>query len=193
MFAEAEDANAIIFFDEADALFGKQGEVKEVRDRWGNIEINYLLQRVEEYAGMVIMASNLRQNVDEAFMRHIHVIVEFPFPEADARFRIWRGMFPQGIRCPPDDDIQRLAVRFRLSGGNIKNLVKKGSNLFLTYLTVSGDTEQRRQVLNYYFLVSLLESYFGAMATPSFDIFNDFLDEIFDGITAPDETRPHKV
>jgi AAA+ superfamily predicted ATPase len=122
VFAEAEDANAIIFFDEADALFGKRGEVKEARDRWANIEINYLLQRVEEYAGVVILATNLRQNIDEAFMRRIHVIVEFPFPEAEARFKIWQGMFPSGLDRPGDADIQDLAGRFRLSGGRIKNI-----------------------------------------------------------------------
>jgi len=123
VFAEAEDANAIIFFDEADALFGKRGEVKDARDRWANMEINYLLQRIEEYAGVVILASNLRQNIDEAFMRRIHVIVEFPFPDAEARFRIWRSMFPPGIHRPPDADLQALAERFRLSGGSIKNIV----------------------------------------------------------------------
>ena len=123
VFAEAEDANAIIFFDEADALFGKRGEVREARDRWANMEINYLLQRVEEYAGVVILASNLRQNIDEAFMRRIHVIVEFPFPDAEARFRIWRGMFPSRLRRPPDAELRTLAERFRLSGGSIKNIV----------------------------------------------------------------------
>ena len=123
VFAEAQDANAIIFFDEADALFGKRGEVREAQDRWANMEINYLLQRVEEYAGVVILASNLRQNIDDAFMRRIHVIVEFPFPDAEARFYIWRNMFPPGIERPPDDDLRALGARFRLSGGNIKNIV----------------------------------------------------------------------
>jgi AAA+ superfamily predicted ATPase len=123
VFAEAEDANAIIFFDEADALFGKRSEVKEAQDRWANMEINYLLQRVEEYAGTVILASNLRQNIDEAFLRRIHVLVEFPFPDAEARFRIWRGMFPPGLSRPADTDLHALAERFRLGGGNIKNIV----------------------------------------------------------------------
>ncbi len=123
VFAEAEDSNAIIFFDEADALFGKRGEVKDARDRWANMEINYLLQRVEEYAGVVILASNLRQNIDEAFMRRIHVIVEFPFPDAEARFRIWRGMFPMALNRPPDNDLRALAERFQLSGGSLKNIV----------------------------------------------------------------------
>jgi AAA+ superfamily predicted ATPase len=123
VFAEAQDANAIIFFDEADALFGKRGEVREAQDRWANMEINYLLQRVEEYAGVVILASNLRQNIDDAFMRRIHVTVEFPFPDAPARFYIWRSMFPPDIERPPDDDLRALGERFRLSGGNIKNIV----------------------------------------------------------------------
>lgn len=123
VFAEAEDANAIIFFDEADALFGKRGEVKEARDRWANIEVNYLLQRVEEYAGTVILTSNLRQNIDEAFLRRIHVIVEFPFPDAHARFRILQGMFPPGIAHPPDHALRALAERFQLPGGSWKNIV----------------------------------------------------------------------
>ncbi|MCG8353896.1 MAG: AAA family ATPase [Chloroflexales bacterium] len=123
VFAEAEDANAILFFDEADALFGKRGEVKEARDKWANMETNFLLQRVEEYTGVVILASNLRQNFDEAFMRRIHVIVEFPFPEPEARLRIWQGMFPPGIQRPADDDLATLAAQFRLAGGSIKNIV----------------------------------------------------------------------
>ena len=123
VFEEAEDANAILFFDEADALFGKRGEVKEAKDRWANIEVNYLLQRVEEYAGVVILASNLRQNIDEAFLRRIHVIVEFPSPNEEARLRIWLGMFPPGILPPEYADIQDMANRFRLAGGSIRNIV----------------------------------------------------------------------
>jgi SpoVK/Ycf46/Vps4 family AAA+-type ATPase len=123
VFEEAEDANAIIFFDEADALFGKRGEVKEAQDRWANMEVNFLLQRVEEYAGVVILASNLRQNIDEAFMRRIHVIVEFPFPEAEARFRILGGLFPAGVNHPQVDELRPLTDRFKLSGGSFKNIV----------------------------------------------------------------------
>ena len=123
VFTEAEDANAIIFFDECDALFGKRAEVKEARDRWANIEINFLLQKIEEYAGVVILASNLRQNIDEAFVRRLHAVVEFPYPDAEARFRIWCGMFPSGIERPADEAIRDLAHRFRLSGGNIKNIL----------------------------------------------------------------------
>ena len=123
MFAEAEGANAIIFFDEADALFGKRGEVKAAQDRWANLEVNYLLQRVEEYAGVVILASNLRQHIDEAFMRRIQLVVEFPGPDAEARFRIWTGMFPPGATRPSDQELRLLSDRIRLPGGSIKNIV----------------------------------------------------------------------
>ncbi len=123
VFADAENANAIIFFDEADALFGKRGEVKEAQDRWANMEVNYLLQRVEEYAGVVILASNLRQNIDEAFLRRIHVIVEFPFPEASARLRILLGLFPQSLQSPAESELQLVSDRFKLAGGSLKNIV----------------------------------------------------------------------
>lgn len=124
VFAEAEDANAIIFFDEGEAIFGQRGSKTETgQDRWANMEVNYLLQRVEEYTGVVIIASNLRQNIDEAFMRRIHVVVEFPFPEADARHRIWMGMFPPGVLHPPEEEIRDLAKRFRTPGGGISNIV----------------------------------------------------------------------
>ena len=122
VFAEAEDANAILVFDEADALFGKRGEVKEARDRWANFEVNYLLQRVEEYSGVVILTTNLRQNLDEAFLRRIQAIVEFPFPDAEARLAIWRGIFPPTVERPPDEELRVLAERFRLAGGSIKNI-----------------------------------------------------------------------
>jgi len=123
VFAEAEDTNAIIFFDEADALFGKRGKVEEARDRWANIEVNYLLQRLEQYEGVVILATNLRQNMDDAFLRRIHVTVDFPFPDAGARGSIWRGMFPRGIEPPPSEQIDGLSARFPLSGGSIRNIV----------------------------------------------------------------------
>ena len=89
IFAEAETANAILFFDEADALFGKRSEVADAHDRYANIEIGYLLQRMEEYEGVAILATNLRQNLDDAFVRRLPFVVDFPFPEEDDRRRIW--------------------------------------------------------------------------------------------------------
>jgi AAA+ superfamily predicted ATPase len=123
LFADGEDANAILFFDEADALFGKRGEVRDARDRWANIEVNHLLQQIEAYSGPVILASNLSQNIDPAFLRRIHVIVDFPFPDAASRLAIWRGMFPPAIERPPDDELRELADRFSLPGGSIRNIV----------------------------------------------------------------------
>lgn len=123
VFTEAADANAILFFDEADALFGQRAKVEQAQDRWANMEVNFLLQRVEEYAGIVILASNLRQNIDDAFVRRIQVIVDFPFPEADARFQIIRGMIPAEVHAPDDAVLRELAERFKLPGGSWKNIV----------------------------------------------------------------------
>jgi DNA polymerase III delta prime subunit len=89
IFTVAEGTNAILFFDEADAMFGKRGEVKEANDRWANLEVNYLLQRIEQYSGVVILTSNLRQNIDEAFLRRIQTCIEFPFPDETRRALIW--------------------------------------------------------------------------------------------------------
>jgi Winged helix domain, variant/ATPase family associated with various cellular activities (AAA) len=124
VFLEAEDANAIIFFDEADALFGKRGDVREARDRWANIEVNFLLQRVEQFDGIVVLATNLRQNIDEAFLRRIHVVVDFPFPDADARLGIWQRLLAaQRLDRPSDDELAALAERFSIPGGSIRNVV----------------------------------------------------------------------
>jgi SpoVK/Ycf46/Vps4 family AAA+-type ATPase len=123
VFNEAEDANAILLFDEGETLFGKRGEVREARDRWANTEVNYLLQRIEEFRGVVIITTNFRQNMDPAFLRRIHLSVDFPRPDAEARFEILLGMFPAGIPRPPDAELRTLAQQFTLTGGNIKNAV----------------------------------------------------------------------
>lgn len=123
IFGDAEQTNAMIFFDEADALFAKRGEVKEARDRWANVEMAFLLQRVEEFRGVVVLASNLRQNIDNAFLRRLHAVVDFPAPDPSARLRIWQGMFPEGLTYPGGDELSQLAARFPLSGGSIKNVV----------------------------------------------------------------------
>jgi AAA+ superfamily predicted ATPase len=123
VFSEAETSNAILFFDEADAIFGKRSEVKDSHDRYANIEISYLLQRMETYDGVVILASNLRGNLDEAFTRRLHYIVEFPFPEAADREIIWKVNFPPETPVSADVDFRLLARRFRITGGNIRNII----------------------------------------------------------------------
>jgi AAA+ superfamily predicted ATPase len=123
VFADAEQANAMLFFDEADALFGKRGEVKEARDRWANMEMSFLLQRIEEFNGVVILATNLGQNIDKAFFRRVQAVVDFPVPDAEQRLRIWRGLFPAGLAAPPDHELAEVAERFHLTGGVIRNAV----------------------------------------------------------------------
>lgn len=123
VFSEAATSNAILFFDEADAIFGKRSEVKDSHDRYANIEISYLLQRMEAYDGVVILATNMRGNLDEAFTRRLHFIVEFPFPEAADREIIWQVNFPAETPIAEDVDFGLLARRFRLAGGNIRNII----------------------------------------------------------------------
>ena len=122
IFKEAETSNAILFFDEADALFGKRSEVKDAHDRYANVEIGYLLQRMEEYDGIVILATNLNQNIDEAFLRRLHFNVNFPFPDREQRKLIWQGIFPAAAPVDRELDYDFLAEKFVLAGGNIKNI-----------------------------------------------------------------------
>jgi MoxR-like ATPase len=122
IFDEGRASNAILFFDEADAVFGKRTEVKDAHDRYANIEVSYLLQRMEEYEGMVILASNLRKNMDDAFVRRLHFTVDFPFPVENDRRRIWDGLWPTDLPRSADLDLDFMARRFELPGGNIRNI-----------------------------------------------------------------------
>jgi AAA+ superfamily predicted ATPase len=122
IFAEAATADAILFFDEADALFGRRSEVRDSHDRYANIEISYLLQRMEEYEGVVILATNLRRNMDDAFVRRMHASVDFPLPGPDDRRRIWESIWPSETPRSDDVDLEHLALRFELAGGNIRNI-----------------------------------------------------------------------
>jgi AAA+ superfamily predicted ATPase len=122
IFSEAQTSNAILFFDEADALFGKRSEVRDAHDRYANIEISYLLQKMEEYEGVVILATNLRKNMDDAFVRRMHFSVEFPFPTEKHRRRIWEGIWPNDTPLSPELDLDFLARRFEVAGGNIRNI-----------------------------------------------------------------------
>ena len=120
IFDAAEHTDAILLFDEADALFGKRTEVKDAHDRYANIEVNYLLQRIEEYDGVVVLTTNFKKNIDDAFARRIHLAVDFPLPDRDARERIWRLIFPEATPVG-DLDVDFLAG-VALAGGSIKNV-----------------------------------------------------------------------
>jgi SpoVK/Ycf46/Vps4 family AAA+-type ATPase len=122
IFDEASSTSAVLFFDEADALFGKRSEVRDSHDRYANIEVSYLLQRMEDYDGIVILASNFRQNLDEAFVRRLHLTADFPVPDEAARLAIFQRTLPAALPLAQDVDLPALARRFRLSGGNIRNV-----------------------------------------------------------------------
>ncbi len=113
----------MLFFDEADALFGKRSEVKDSHDRYANIEVSYLLQKMEEHEGIAILASNLGSNIDDAFMRRMNFLIEFPFPEEEYRCRIWQSMVPKGAPVAEDVDYEFLSRRFKIAGGSIKNII----------------------------------------------------------------------
>jgi len=122
IFDEAESANAVLFFDEADALFGKRSEVKDSHDRYANIEVGYLLQRIEEYEGIAILATNFRRNMDEAFVRRLQFTVDFALPGEADRYRMWQRILPEQTPRDPSIDLALLACRFDLTGGNIRNI-----------------------------------------------------------------------
>lgn len=121
IFTGAAHSSVILFFDEADALFGKRSEVRDSHDRYANIEISYLLQKMEQYEGIAILATNLRQNLDDSFVRRLTFSVNFPFPDEKNRLNIWQGIWPETTPVDGGVDLHFLAKQFKLSGGNIKN------------------------------------------------------------------------
>jgi SpoVK/Ycf46/Vps4 family AAA+-type ATPase len=122
IFRAAESANAILFFDEADALFGKRSTVRDSHDRYANIETSYLLQKMEQFEGIAILATNLRGNLDESFTRRLTFVVHFPFPDAAARREIWSRVWSPSAPLSPAACLDFLCDEFELSGGNIKNI-----------------------------------------------------------------------
>lgn len=149
IFEDARSSNVILFFDEADALFGKRSEVKDAHDRYANIETGYLLQKIEEHDGIVILTSNLRNNIDAAFIRRMHAIVEFPFPDEKHRTRIWQQLFPDQLPLDDSIDYSFLAKQFKLTGGHIKNIglcaaylsAAEGQDLGMHHLIIAAKRE----------------------------------------------------
>lgn len=127
VFDEASRSHALILFDEADSLFAKRTEVKSSHDRYSNLEVNYLLQRIETFSGITILTSNFADNIDEAFARRIKFKIDFPFPEPDDRALLWRVMLPDMARSRDDLDFERLGRAFEISGGSIKNAMLKAA------------------------------------------------------------------
>jgi ATP-dependent 26S proteasome regulatory subunit len=129
LFDEAANSSAILFFDEADAIFGKRSEVKDAHDRYANIEVSYLLQRMENFNGLTILATNLRANMDEAFTRRLQFAVNFPFPDKAERLRIWQTLLPATLPHKSDINFKLMADRFKLAGGSIRNIIVSAAYL----------------------------------------------------------------
>jgi hypothetical protein len=124
LFDKAQNKDWILFFDEADALFSKRTNVRDAHDKYANQEVAYLLQRVENYAGLVILASNLKSNIDEAFMRRFQAAIYFPPPRVSDRVRLWHLAFPSAVRLDEDIELEEIARKHELTGANIMNAVQ---------------------------------------------------------------------
>jgi len=127
VFDLAEHKGWILFFDEADALFGSRTRIADSHDRFANQEVSFLLQRVEDFSGVVILASNLKSNIDDAFMRRFHSVVHFPMPGPGERLRLWREAFSRKAQLDPRIDLRAVAERHEISGGTIMNVVRYAS------------------------------------------------------------------
>ncbi len=122
IFQAADQGDAVLLFDEADAIFGKRSEVRDARDRYANVEVAYLLQRLEVYEGLAVLTTNLRGNIDEAFVRRLDCVLEFPLPEEAERLQIWNRAVPREAPIGDDVDLAFLARKFKLAGGHIRNI-----------------------------------------------------------------------
>jgi SpoVK/Ycf46/Vps4 family AAA+-type ATPase len=147
VFDAAERGGAVLLFDEADALFGKRTEVKDSHDRYANIEVSYLLMRMEEYRGLAILTTNMKKALDQAFMRRLRFVVEFPFPGPKEREEIWRRVIP--AQAPADGlDFSRLA-QLTVAGGSIRNIAlaaaflaaDEGTSLAMRHMLAAARTE----------------------------------------------------
>jgi len=123
VFAKAEHKNWILFFDEADALFGKRTNVQNAHDRYANQEVSYLLQRIEDYPGLLILASNFKNNIDSAFMRRFHTTVYFPMPDNKERLSLWKKSMPSIMKTEPDLSLTELANKYEITGAAILNVM----------------------------------------------------------------------
>ncbi len=124
LFAKAENKDWILFFDEADALFGKRTNVRDAHDKYANQETAYLLQRIESYNGLVILASNFKSNIDDAFMRRFQSVIHFPMPNTGERLQLWKKSFPEKKVDLNGLNLEYIAQRYELSGASILNIVQ---------------------------------------------------------------------
>ena len=142
LFDKAENKDWILFFDEADALFGKRTEVSDSHDRYANQEVSYLLQRVEMFSGLVILSTNYKSNLDDAFVRRFNSIIKFPFPDSAMREKLWEKSFSEKVPIGRDVDFKQIASAYKLAGGSIINAVHQASlkTISENSKSVSGDS-----------------------------------------------------
>lgn len=124
LFDRAENKDWILFFDEADALFGKRTQVQNAHDRYANQEVSYLLQRIESFNGLVILASNFKNNIDEAFLRRFQAMIYFPIPTPYERFLLWNQAIPKQLQLSPELNLKQIAQKFEITGADIMNIVQ---------------------------------------------------------------------
>lgn len=124
LFDKAQYKNWILFFDEADAIFGKRTNVRDAHDKYANQEVSYLLQRIENYPGLTILASNYKKNIDDAFTRRFQAMIYFPIPNADERLQLWQEAFPKNISIQADVNLKKIAEKHELTGASIMNVVQ---------------------------------------------------------------------
>jgi SpoVK/Ycf46/Vps4 family AAA+-type ATPase len=144
--------NGVLLFDEADAVFGKRSEVRDAHDRYANVESAYLLQRMETFDGLAILATNLRANIDEAFTRRLDVIVDFPLPDAQHRLALWRRCLDGALPSAADLDLEFCAKSFELAGGSIRSAAitaaylaaDSGGTVTMAHLATAVQREYRK-------------------------------------------------
>ena len=144
IFGRAENMNCLLFFDEADSLFGKRTSVSDAHDRYANQEVSYLLQRIEDFPGVVILASNYSSNIDEAFMRRFQAVVSFPMPNVADRARLWQASFSEQCQLADTVSIPEIAQQYELSGGGIMNVIRYAS---LMALAANSHVIQREDII----------------------------------------------
>ncbi len=145
LFDKAANKDWILFFDEADAIFGKRTSVKDAHDKYANQEVSYLLQRIENHNGLVILASNFKSNIDVAFTRRFHSIIEYKLPNFEERKKLWTENFPKKIKRARDISIEEIALRYEVSGANIVNIIHYAC---LQMLKNDEDQLELRHLLN---------------------------------------------
>lgn len=191
LFDEAEEMNAFLFFDEADSLAGKRGEIKDATDRYANIQVNYLLQRIERFRGVVIMATNLRQNLELAFMRRIQASFDFPSPGEEERFKIWQGMFPDKklIDHPQDSDLRELARQFTLNGAAIRNVVHAA----IDRARADAKDHEKPEITLRHLVLSVADDYYKSGIPVTKGAFGAKFYPCIEEYTQPDSPEPGKL